>query len=62
MGGAAGHLSHIQENLEFTIGDIKNVLKDVAQGNIEAVEKVDGQNIFFTYDLESNSVKTARNG
>ena len=61
MGGAAGHLSHIQENLEFTFGDIKNVLKDVAQGNIEAIEKVDGQNIFFTYDLESDSVKTARN-
>ena len=61
MGGAAGHLSHIQENLGFTLGDIKNVLQDVAQGNIEAVEKVDGQNIFFTYDLESDSVKTARN-
>jgi hypothetical protein len=61
MGGVAGHLSHLQENLDFTFGDIKAVLKDVASGEMEAIEKVDGQNIFFTYDVNTGTVKTARN-
>jgi len=61
MGGVAGHLSHLQENLDFTFGDIKAVLQDVASGEMEAVEKVDGQNIFFTYDVNTGTVKTARN-
>ena len=61
MGGVAGHLSHLQENLSFTFGDIKSILQDVATGEMEAVEKVDGQNIFFTYNAETGGVHTARN-
>jgi len=61
MGGVAGHLSHLQENLNFTFGEIKSVLEQVASGEMEAVEKVDGQNIFFTYNAEAGDVRTARN-
>jgi len=61
MGGVAGHLSHIHENLDFTFGEIKSVLRDVASANIEAIEKVDGQNLFFGWDAKTNEIRTARN-
>ena len=59
MGGVAGHLSHLHENLDFTFGEIKGILRDVAAANIEVVEKVDGQNLFFTY--RDGALQTARN-
>lgn len=61
MGGVAGHLSHLHENLDFTFGEIKSILSDVAQANIESVEKVDGQNIFFTWHAGTSRLHTARN-
>jgi hypothetical protein len=61
MGGAAGHLSHLHEDLAITFGDIKSVLQNVAEANIEVYEKVDGQNILFTYHSPSATIKTARN-
>ena len=59
MGGVAGHLSHLHENLDFTFGEIKSILRNVASANIEVVEKVDGQNLFFTY--RDGALMTARN-
>tara|TARA_B100000676_G_C18041649_1_gene825302 strand:+ start:361 stop:1617 length:1257 start_codon:yes stop_codon:yes gene_type:complete len=59
MGGVAGHLSHLHENLDFTFGEIRSILRDVASANIEVVEKVDGQNLFFTY--RDGALMTARN-
>ncbi len=63
MGGVAGHLSHVHEDLDLTFGEIKSLLSDVASAKIEAVEKFDGQNIFFKFfvDPESGELKTARN-
>ena len=61
MGGVAGHLSHLHENLDFTFGEIKSILSDVAQANLDVVEKVDGQNIFFTYHAGTGALHTARN-
>ena len=59
MGGVAGHLSHLHENLDFTFGEIKSILQNVASANMEVVEKVDGQNLFFTY--RDGALFTARN-
>lgn len=60
MGGAAGHLSHIYENLSLTFGEIKEVLASAAEGNLEKVsEKLDGANLVFTW---SGELKTARSG
>ena len=63
MGGVAGHLAHLQENLDFTFGDLKSILGRVASGEMPVVEKVDGQNIFFkwTVDPDTGEVRTARN-
>jgi len=61
MGGVAGHLSHLTDNLDFTFGEIKSILRDVASAEIEAVEKVDGQNLFFSVDPPTGEIRTARN-
>lgn len=63
MGALAGHLAHLQENLDFTFGELKSILGDVTSGKMPAVEKVDGQNIFFAFkvDPQTGSIRTARN-
>lgn len=61
MGGVAGHLNHIHENLDFTFGEIKSLLSSVASADIEVFEKVDGQNVFFTWNNELSEIRTARN-
>ena len=63
MGALAGHLAHLQENLDFTFGELKSVLESVSTGEMPVVEKVDGQNIFFnfTVDPDTGSIRTARN-
>ena len=53
------HLRHLHENLDLTFGEIKSIMTDVAAGDIEMVEKFDGQSIFFTWDAGSNQVKAA---
>ena len=62
MGALAGHLSHLQENLDFTFGELKSVLGDVVSGDMPVVEKVDGQNIFFSFRVDpgSGTIHTAR--
>jgi hypothetical protein len=50
MGGAAGHLQHLYENLGLTFGDIKEVMASAAEGRLEGVsEKLDGMNLVFTW-------------
>lgn len=61
MGGVAGHLSHLHESMDLTFGEIKSILRDVATANIDVVEKVDGQNIFFGWDAKTGQTRTARN-
>ena len=61
-GGLAGHLSHLYENKNLTFGDLKEVIQKASQGKLEEVtEKLDGQNIFFSYNEKENSLKFARN-
>lgn len=63
MGALAGHLAHLQENLDFTFGELKDILGSVAAGETPVVEKVDGQNIFFkiSVDPATGELRTARN-
>ena len=63
MGALAGHLAHLQENLDFTFGELKSILGDITSGKMPSVEKVDGQNIFFAFkvDPDTGSIRTARN-
>lgn len=61
MGGVAGHLSHLHESMDLTFGEIKDILQNVATANLDVLEKVDGQNIFFGWDASTGQVRTARN-
>lgn len=60
MGGAAGHMAHLHDNIWMTVADIKKFLMKVASAELEPFEKVDGQNIFFRWSNEG--IMTARNG
>ena len=61
MGGIAGHMSHIHESMDLTFGEIKSILGDVASAKTEPLEKVDGQNLFFTWNAKLGQLRTARN-
>lgn len=63
MGGAAGHMPHLYEDLDLRIGEIKDIIRDIAAGGVQIkpIEKVDGQNIFFRWDAKSGQIYTARN-
>jgi len=60
MGGIAKHLSHVWEDLDMTFGDLKGILSEASQGNLEAVEKWDGVNLHFCVD-SSGIVRFGRN-
>jgi len=60
MGGVAGHMAHLSEDLELTFNEIVSILSKVANAEITgATEKVDGQNLFLT--VADGEVRTARN-
>ena len=60
MGGLAGHMSHLWEDLDITFNDLEQILSEVAEGTVDALEKFDGINIFFTLDSQSRP-RFARN-
>jgi len=61
MGGVAGHMAHLSEDLDLTFNEIVKILGQVANGEIKnATEKVDGQNLFLTVD-STGEIRTARN-
>lgn len=61
MGGVAGHMAHIHESMDLTFGDIKGLLGRVATAELDVLEKVDGQNLFFTWNSKLGQLRTARN-
>ena len=60
MGGIAGHMNHVYDNLNLTFSGLLDIFTQAAAGNLEPTEKVDGQNLYFTYDFRDNQVKFAR--
>ena len=61
MGGVAGHMSHLYDNRDLTFQKMKEILEAASAGNLEAEEKVDGQNLFLSYSVEDGEAKAARN-
>ncbi len=60
MGGLAGHMAHPYEDTDLTFGDIKAMFHQASKGKLEEVsEKLDGQNVFFTYGKDG--LRFARN-
>lgn len=60
MGALGGHMAHLHESLELTFEELATILDSVASADMEATEKVDGQNLFLTVDMDG-SIRTARN-
>lgn len=49
-GGLGGHMSHVHEDYNLTFGEIKAIFHQASKGKLENVsEKLDGQNVFFTF-------------
>jgi hypothetical protein len=48
-GGAFGHLLHPFEELGMTFGEVKEMVNSILSGKIEAFEKIDGQQISFSW-------------
>ena len=60
MGGVAGHMAHLSEDLDLTFDEIVSILSKVASADIKnTTEKVDGQNLFLT--VANEEIRTARN-
>ena len=60
MGGLAGHMSHVHEDLKLKLVDIFEIMDGVVSGDIKSTEKVDGQNIMFKVDPDGTA-KFSRN-
>lgn len=60
MGGIAGHMNHVYDNLNLTFSGLLDIFTQAAAGALRPTEKVDGQNLYFTYDLRDDKVKFAR--
>ncbi len=57
MGGVAGHMSHMYDNPRLTFSDIKQIFQKAAEGELEGTEKTDGQNLFVSFSVPSQSLE-----
>ena len=62
MGGLAGHMSHLYDNPRLTFGQIKSILQDAAEGNLEGTEKTDGQNLYISFSVSKQELEFADGG
>lgn len=62
MGGAAGHLQHVFEDLDLSFHDVKSIISKAAAGDLEKVsEKLDGINLMFSWSTTLDELRVARN-
>lgn len=61
MGALGGHMSHVYENMDMKFVDLLQLFNAVSSGEIKVSEKVDGQNLYFRYDSNTQEPRFARN-
>ena len=61
MGGLAGHMSHLYDNPDLTLGEIEDIFIRASSGRLVGTEKTDGQNIFLSYSVKRGRPVAARN-
>lgn len=60
--GAAGHMNHPYDIDNFTFNDLIDLIHDLFAGEINDIsEKLDGQNIFASVDLNGNTIFARNN-
>ena len=60
-GGVGGHMNHPYDNDELTFGQLKDMLRSAVAGELRGTEKTDGQNLFISFDIDSQKAKAIRN-
>lgn len=60
-GGVGGHMNHPYDNDELTFGQLKDLLRSAVAGELRGTEKTDGQNLFISFDIDSQKAKAIRN-
>ena len=60
-GGVGGHMNHPYDNDELTFGQLKDLLRSAVAGELRGTEKTDGQNLFISFDVETQKAKAIRN-
>ena len=62
-GGAHGHMSHIYEDLDLTLYELKDIVGRLLQGHIKSIkEKVDGQALAVSIDDEGKAIFARNKG
>ena len=63
MSGLTGHIDHLYEDPDLTLGDIVKIYRNIAKGTQEfpVFEKVDGYNIYLSYSTKERKAKLLRN-
>ena len=60
-GAVAGHMNHIYDNGEMTFGELKQLLQAAVDGKLRGTEKTDGQNVFLSFDVQTQKARAIRN-
>lgn len=61
MGGLHGHIYHLHHNLDLSFDHMKDMIRLASLNKLDHMyEKLDGQNVVFSYDTESKRVVIAR--
>ena len=60
-GGLGRHMDHLYDHCDLTFNQIKQILTQASNGELEGTEKTDGQNIFITYNLDKRDARAVRN-
>jgi len=60
MGALAGHMNHIYDDLNLSFSQLLDIFSQASSGNLKVTEKVDGQNLFFTYNIQTRQASFAR--
>jgi hypothetical protein len=61
MGGLAGHISHLWEDVNLKFSSLLELYSQAQQGKLTATEKFDGLNLCFTASDDLKSLVFARN-
>jgi len=61
MGGLAGHMNHLYDDADLTFSKMYEIILAASNGKLTAEEKVDGQNLFVSYNIKSGTPVAARN-
>ena len=61
MGGAAGHMQGMHEDLSLTIKEIKDIFEKISSGKMMVTEKLDGVCLHLSFSVVDGKARAARN-